>query len=112
MRELRLTQLIKFLVVEKENKGLNLVYTKNQLMQSQSDNKDQSLQNGFHRLKFQPIYKKIKNKKSAFMRMCQVLTKAFMQSALKWHAQKKKNEYNLKTNVEDTKFSNFFSHKS
>ena len=44
------------------------------------------------------------------MRMCQVLTKAFMQSALKWHAQKK-NEYNLKTNVEDTKFSNFFSHK-
>ena len=42
------------------------------------------------------------------MRMCQVFTKAFMQSALKWYAQKKKKEHNLKTNVEDTKFFNFF----
>ena len=41
------------------------------------------------------------------MQMCQVSTKAFMKSAVKWHAQKI-YIYNLKINVEDTKFSNFF----
>ena len=42
--------------------------------------------------------------------MCQVFTKAFMQSGIstKMACIEKKNEFNLKTNVEDTKFSFFF----
>ena len=49
------------------------------------DDKDQLLWSGSHQLKFYPIYEKIKIK-STFMRICQVSTEAFMQSALKWHA--------------------------
>ena len=58
-------------------------------------------------IKIYPIYKN----KICFYAYVSSFYKGIYAIGTKMAYIEKKNEYNLKTNVENTKFSNFFSHK-